>query len=917
MKRTLGRWLGTFGLWAAATALIAWSTRDLHASSEPLSFALRGHRIQLLAPHALGLLLVLPTLIWGTRTSLADLPRAQRWLGTFARAAFLAVLSLALARPALTHTVSRFATAFVFDVSDSVAPESIERARAFVAAALKQNAADDHVRIVAFAREPHLIASKSGQVPSVDDLLPAPPEPSDPPAANQGAGAGSATAIEAALRYAYALLPNDYYRRIVLFSDGVETEGNYVTESFRVHAGGAVVHVVPYVAAAPAEVAVTALDMPSRVEIGQTFRVRGHLYATRDAHVRARLYQDDALNGLGGVRELELHAGENEVTFDSVVRVGGELTYKLELEALSADHFLANNRFERKLDVPSRPLVLVVDPEPSRMSYVAGALRAQQFDVDIRAPSAFPTTLRELEPYAFVILSDMPARDFDATAQQLLERYVSEHGGGLLVAGGTKSYGPGGWDGTTLERLLPVSVDAEKHQEMPSVAMALVIDRSGSMEGLALEMAKTACAATVATLKPTDLVEVVAFDDTPSRYVSLQPARYRSRIEDDILRIRPGGGTSIFPALDAAYQDIATARARRKHVILLTDGQASHGGIEELVQAMIADSITVTTVGLGPGVDGYLLRMIAETGGGRFHQVSDPNNLPRLFTHETELISRQPTVQDWFPAVQTANARFMKGVAIASAPLLRGYVSTQMKGAPAEQVLATESGEPLLARWRVGMGHVIAWTSDLKSHWAVDWLRWPGFGHLLGQLLREHMQSDQKRVLTMHTEVLGQRVRAWVDAYTEQEDFDKTLVSRLTLGDNPNEVIPMPQVAPGRYQAEFLLPGYGSFTLRAQHQRLLDDGSEMPEATSTGQVSVPYPLEYARVTPDLTRLKEAASAGGGQLDPSPSALRQPDERRLLSRTPLWQYCLGAALLLFFLDLLLRRVRLWDRTFRHA
>ena len=87
---------------------------------------------------------------------------------------------------------------------------------------------------------------------------------------------------------------------------------------------------------------------------------------------------------------------------------------------------------------------------------------------------------------------------------------------------------------------------------MPSVAMALVIDRSGSMTGLPLEMAKAAAKATVDTLSSDDLIEVIAFDSAPTRYVKMQPARNRSRIENDIARIQPGGGTEIFPALDAA-----------------------------------------------------------------------------------------------------------------------------------------------------------------------------------------------------------------------------------------------------------------------------------------------------------------------------------------------------------------------------
>src|SRR6202020_3223887 len=98
-------------------------------------------------------------------------------------------------------------------------------------------------------------------------------------------------------------------------------------------------------------------------------------------------------------------------------------------------------------------------------------------------------------------------------------------------------------------------------------------------------------------------------------------AKHRARIQNDIARITPGGGTEIFSALDAAYQALTVTRARKKHVILLTDGVAPQNGIRDLVQAMSAEGMTVSTVGLGAGIDDQLLRMISDLGGGRFHKV--------------------------------------------------------------------------------------------------------------------------------------------------------------------------------------------------------------------------------------------------------------------------------------------------------
>ena len=392
-------------------------------------------------------------------------------------------------------------------------------------------------------------------------------------------------------------------------------------------------------------------------------------------------------------------------------------------------------------------------------------------------------------------------------------------------------------------------MDNERKKEMPSVAMALVIDRSGSMTGLPLEMAKNAAKATVGVLSSDDLIEVIAFDSQPIRYVKLQPARNRSRIANDIARIQPGGGTEIFPALDAAYQDMTVTQARKKHVILLTDGKANSANIRDLVSAMISESITVTTVGLGSDVDEQLLKMIADVGGGRYHAVPDPSSLPRIFTKETEMIARAAAVEEWFPVTQVGDAQFLRGVDVHTAPNLHGYVSTKMKPSPAQELLESDTEEPILARWRVGLGWTLAWTSDVKSRWAVEWLGWPGWEKFWGQLVHEHMRQKHRRELDMKAEVNGGVLHASVDAFGTDERFENDLVSKLTVigpltqagsqaGSAPaggdTKVVDLRQTAPGRYEASIPLDKYGSFLLKAEHTREGPTGRLTPVAVSSG-----------------------------------------------------------------------------------
>ena len=903
---------------AALTGLLFWAYRRyvlLHPDPT-LTWERAGVKYELLNPKMLGAALLAPWFIGVLGSSLADLPWQQRIVSVLLRIAFVALIALGLSRLARTATTEKVATVYLIDVSDSITDEAIDDARAALQRAYAEKPEDAVIKAITFARRPRLAEHAEG-TPDAEKTPPPIERHRDEKGERGNLGAGSN--LQAALQLAYGLYPPGYLKRAVLLSDGVQTDGDVLAESNRAREFGVRLFTIPYRRPAPPEVALRELRMPDRVKVGETFEIHADIYASRATKARARLYQGEALNGLEGIKQLDLKAGPNDIVFKSVVRVAGQVTYALDLDEIEADKFKENNRWATTIDVPGRPAVLYIEGTPQHAGPLSSALTAQQFDVDVRPPAGFPGSLKELERYDFLVVSDTPKEAMSLQSQELIESYVRDLGGGFLFAGGESGYGLGGWYRTTMERILPVRMDNERKKEMPSVAMALVIDRSGSMTGLPMEMAKAAAKATAGVLASDDLIEVIAFDSAPTRYVKMQPARNRSRIAGEIARIQPGGGTEIFSALDAAYQDMTVTQARKKHVILLTDGKAPTGGIRDLVSAMIAESITVTTVGLGSDLDEQLLKMIADVGGGRYHQVPDPNNLPRIFTKETEMIARAAAVEEWFPVTQVGDAAFLRGIDVRTAPYLHGYVSTKLKPPPAQELLTSDFGEPILARWRIGLGWTMAWTSDVKSRWAVEWLRWPGFERFWGQLVHEHMRQKHRRELDMKAEIVGGELRASVDAFGADERFENNLTSRLSIiGPEPGgetRVVDMRQTAPGRYETAVPLDRYGSFLLRAEHLRETTDGSMKQAAVSYGHVSNPYPREYASFEPDMATLEKAAAAAGGTIDPpSIAAIFDPAGEKVTFHEELWNRFIYAAIVVFLLDLLMRRVRLFDRKF---
>ncbi len=916
------------------------------AVSPGVSFVFQGDLIEFLQPRWLVSIAVSPLFVFAATRSLADLPTAQRWLGVLGRIVLASALAAALARPARTSDVTQVSTIFMVDVSESVTDASLERAleRVREAAAARD---ENDLQLITFAAD-------ARAVPLNLELPDLGLETIERHASEAHPDAGRSSNLQSAIQLAYGLYPAGHIRRAALISDGGQTHGDVLAELSRARDFGIRVHVYPTREGAPSEVAIRDLDIPERLRVGDPFAVRARVFSSIRTRARLRLYQGETLNGLDSVRDVTLEPGENEVEFRSIVRLAGPVTYRVTLsegavdeagtEQESAgiqeeaeaeeeapieafdDRFAANNQFETSVVVPGKPTVLYVEGARGRATYLARALTAGEFDVDVRTPAAIPTSVRELERYDFFILSDVSAEQVSMSQMAAIERYVRDLGGGFMMAGGERAFGLGGWQGTRMERLLPVRMDSQRRRDQPSLALALVIDRSGSMNGQKIELAKEAARATAELLSSDDYISVIGFDSQPSRVVRMQSARNRVRITRDISRLRAGGGTAIFPALDMAYQDLSVTRARVKHVILLTDGQAPDRGISELVQVMRAEGMTVSSIGLGSDVNRALLQSIANLGGGRSYFTNDPHNVPRIFMRETTTVARSSAVEEYFQPSVVSRADFLRGVNVQGAPYLRGYVATRAKPSPAQVILQSDLREPILARWRVGLGWSMAWTSDVKNRWATDWVRWNGFSRFWTQLVREHMRQRRRERLDMSAEVEGDDVHVVVDAVGGDDNFLNGLRSTLRLDgpmaarrardgeDDPllrrEREIEFEQTAPGRYETRFPLDAYGSFVLTAEHRR---EGALVAE--SAAQLAHPYPSEYATLEPDLTLLTSAAELTAGNVDPAPPDVFEADGEVVEAHEELWPWLLCFAIILFIIDLLLRRVRLFDRDFK--
>ncbi len=380
-------------------------------------------------------------------------------------------------------------------------------------------------------------------------------------------------------------------------------------------------------------------------------------------------------------------------------------------------------------------------------------------------------------------------------------------------------------------------------------------------------------------------------------------------IEDAISRMQPGGGTEIYPALKEAFEALVPLDAKVKHIILLTDGEAPRGPYEDLAKQMDAAQVTVSTVGIGSDADTNLLQELAQLGHGRYYDGNDPFDLPQLLVKETQQVQRAAIVEEDFTPLPIATNPAIEGIDIRKAPPLRGYVATTAK--PQSTVLlASRELDPVLSEWQYGLGRVMAWTSDAKNLWASRWLEWPDFGRFWAQLVKrtDRPPEDPNRQVTVKIE--GDHARITLDAQTGAEQPDRHYLNFLptqavlvnTKGGQTT--VPLPQVAPGRYEASVPVQNDGVYTVTA-----MQTGPTGEQAVQSSGFVVPYSPEYGLTGTDQTKLEALARRTGGKLVTDPADAFAHTLPSVGAPRALWPLLMLLLVLLTVADVGVRRVRI--------
>ena len=903
---------------------------------------------------ALLLLLLLPLLVRLGWPRLRYLPPGRRWTALGLRLAGVALLAVALAGPRLRQPDESLSVVYVVDTSDSLAPST-------------QAQAADWVRRAEAARGPHdrsalvVVGAQAAAVRPLDRVplgnaeLAAlgPAAPPDRP----GAPGAQDTDLQAGLRLARALLPAAGPRRIVLLSDGWETIARADAEILPLAAAGIHLDAVPLVATPPRPLAVEAVDAPAVVREAEPVEASIAVYSDAATDATVRLWVDTTA---AGQRLVALEPGINHVSLGTALRGPGLHRLSAEVAADGASAELAQAIVVKE---PARVLLLEDRAEESQP--LANALEQAGLRVDVRRPTnnTRPLDLGQLLPYDGIVLDNVAASTLTLDQLHALDTFVQSMGRGLTVVGGNTSYALGGYTGSLLEQALPLSADAPFQQERGTLALMLVIDRSGSMslrsdDVTKMAMAREAAVLATETLRPDDQLGVIAFDVRNDWIVPLNTLAANGglgAVQQAIGTIEADGGTDIYPALQRAYDAIASVDARFKHVILLSDGQSWGSNWDALLAQYRASGVTLSTIGIGQDIDTNLMSALARGGLGRYYFTDRVREIPRIMLRETNVVTRPVAMEGRVQPRLGAASPLLRSLSPSELPALNGYVVTTPKPT-AEVALWSERGDPLLASWQYGLGRVAAWSADAGPAWSSEWLAWPRFGQFWSQIVRWTLAPPEQgdlRVLVrqrghvdltppapLPSEGRGEpaqpttgappsltgrgdggvgrptEVQVRVEALREDGSFLDRAPTEARIRP-PSQArgttvtrLPLAQVAPGRYEGSFLAREPGVYGVEVAQQ--LPGGAERRELAG---VVVPADPEHAHAGTNSALLGRLAHETGGRLlqDARQAFARDASVRAAVqgerwdSLAPLLA---ALALLLFPLDVAARRLRLF-------
>lgn len=811
--------------------------------------------------------LALAPLAW----MLFEWQRTRRRAALIMKALALTAILLAVSEPRLTTAETKMAVAVLVDTSASVSTQDLARASE-LATSLEKGRGRHWVRVLPFGR-------------SIRDAARTEQSGGGWKFSYAAGDTGRATDLEAAIREAIGSLPSGMVPRLVLVSDGKENSGTITRAAWQAQSLGIPIDTFSLAGHPQPNLRLESVTAPTLAFTGERFPIDivasapGRAAGTVEISAEGKLLGSNAINLDRGENQIQVHASlstPGALNISGVVRAGG----------------FGAVRFDRAITL-RRPRVLYISQDPEGTeSHLMQTLAAAQFDVE-RAREA---TRGHLSDFQVVVLNNWDLESLPADRKNELESFVKQ-GGGLLVLGGEHNiYSDLKKTEDALDRTLPAKLAPPRSPE--GTAVVLIIDKSSSMEGKKIELARQAAIGVIENLRPIDQVGVLIFDNSFQWVVPIRRAEDRALLKRLVSGITPDGGTQIAPALAEAYRKILPTKATFKHIVLLTDGISEEGDSLDLSKEAAAQHVTISTVGLGQDVNRSYLEKVASLAEGKSYFLNEPAGLEQILLKDVMEHTGSTAVEKTLKAAVAKNVEILDGVGMEEAPALKGYVKFIAKPS-SDTILTIDQQDPLLVRWQYGLGRAVVFTSDAKSRWASEWVTWKSFDKFWTNTFRDLLPHSQAG-----------------EAKVEFDSAGGDLVVNYRLGGDIDEPPKLPNIfvlGPGGFQRPVPVAKVADKAFRARvhigqlqglfRVRPLEESRAFPE------------IGYYRPEQELLDygsnqflLRQISEFTGGRFNPPPGQVFDPGGRSEASTMRLWPGLLGLAIALNLVELILRKTR---------
>lgn len=803
------------------------------------------------------------------------------------RVVIFILLILAFGNITINLKGRNISTVFLLDVSES-ASDFEESGKDFISTAIESMPRGNKAGVVLFGDNSKIdkVLNKKKEYKSINEKP-----------------VVTATNIQEAVESALGLFERGGSRRIVLITDGEENQGDILKSIPLINEQKIDFKVYKITGEKGDEIYVDNVKVPDNISVGEEFSVSIDIksnYATK-----AKLTLFSGRNKVGE-QQVQIQKGKNSFVFKDKQSSGGFKGYRVLIEA-DGDTNKVNNEFSTFTNVMDKPNILLINGIKGDSKALEEILVNSGANIKKISPSVSPSTLNELLEYKSIVLNDVHRDDLSNGFMDNIEAYVKDYGGGLITFGGEDSYALGGYKDTSLEKVLPVYMDKRGKNEVPSISINLIIDKSGSMSaeggGVSkLTLAKEAAMKALENLREVDEISVIAFDDTYDEVVPLQKVGDKESIKELISGIQIRGGTSIYPALEQGYNMQMKSSAKIKHTILLTDGQDGYGfdNYANLLKNFNDNNITLSTVAVGEGANADLLNQLASIGKGRSYYTDIYTDIPRIFAKEVLLSAGTYIINEEFTPKILSNHEILAGVKTSDGiPSLLGYIGTSIKE-NAVEILSSNHDEPILAAMQYGIGRTVSFTSDVSGQWSKNYLAWEYGPQLIKNMVYFTIPKyGEEGKLNISQE--GNEAK--VEFYNDKISKDAK-VKGIYNGENGEEgEFELSQIEPGKFQANIPLNslGFYNFSIREEESGEIKNNYK-------GAFALQYSDEY-KFNTNGEKLDVVIKETKGSFINKPEEVFEGKLQREYKKINLTTSLIIISILLFMIDIAYRRLNI--------